>query len=479
MNYLIFDMSEVRKIIQNAFKLKVDSHHLIKSAQSLLTKGENNIIHEFLELGHLPVVNNAISKSSQVDEWLELILQLINKSNYNIYTLINQRAIRYNDKPLFQTISNNKITPLSYTKSWAIIQSIGSYFQSNLKDNNTIGLYSQNNLRNVLIDLACLSYNIRVVPIPMNLSSDHFEYVIKHAEITHLFLDSSITELSIRDINRKKNDIMIIDIDNDQAWDQFLSQCDNISIQKPLLHDLNELSSVMYTSGTTDNPKGIIFNQTNIISKRFARALALPDIGPDDSFLCYLPLYHTFGRWFEMMGSIFWGTTYTFTETTSFKNLLKDFELSKPSIFISIPKRWIQIYEQIEASIDIEKSNDNEINKITRSVTGGNLKWGLSAAGYLDPDLFRFFNDNGINLLSGYGMTEATGGITMTPPSDYYTDSVGKPLPGIELKLAEDNELLMRGPYVSPGYYKEEIKGSFTDGWFHTGDIFRKKKSHI
>ena len=478
MNYLIFDMSEVRKIIQNAFRFKVDSHDLIKSAQSLLTKGERNIIYEFLELGHLPVVNNAISKSSQVDEWLELILQLINKSNYNIYTLINQRAIRYNDKPLFQTISNNKITPLSYTKSWAIIQSIGSYFQSNLKDNNTIGLYSQNNLRNVLIDLACLSYNIRVVPIPMNLSSDHFEYVIKHAEITHLFLDSSITELSIRDINRKKNDIMIIDIDNDQAWDQFLSQCDNISIQKPLLHDLNELSSVMYTSGTTDNPKGIIFNQTNIISKRFARALALPDIGPDDSFLCYLPLYHTFGRWFEMMGSIFWGTTYTFTETTSFKNLLKDFELSKPSIFISIPKRWIQIYEQIEASIDIEKSNDNEINKITRSVTGGNLKWGLSAAGYLDPDLFRFFNDNGINLLSGYGMTEATGGITMTPPSDYYTDSVGKPLPGIELKLAEDNELLMRGPYVSSGYYKEEIKGSFTDGWFHTGDIFRKKKSH-
>ena len=134
-------MSEVRKIIQYAFRFKVDSHDLIKSAQSLLTKGENNIIHEFLELGHLPVVNNAISKSSQVDEWLELILQLINKSNYNIYTLINQRAIRYNDKPLFQTISNNKITPLSYTKSWEIIQSIGSYFQSNLKENNTIGLY--------------------------------------------------------------------------------------------------------------------------------------------------------------------------------------------------------------------------------------------------------------------------------------------------------------------------------------------------
>ena len=73
----------------------------------------------------------------------------------------------------------------------------------------------------------------------------------------------------------------------------------------------------MYTSGTTDNPKGIQFNQINIVSKRFARALALPDFGPNDGFLCYLPLYHTFGRWFEMFGSLFWGASYTFTESTS------------------------------------------------------------------------------------------------------------------------------------------------------------------
>ena len=471
-------MSETRKIIDNVFKSKVISHDLIKSAQLLLNEKNNKIVHEFLELGHLPLVNNEILKQNKVDQWLKLIIDLIKKSNYNIYTLLNQRANRYKNKPLFQTISNNKISTISYIKSWEIIQSIGSYFQSNLNGNHTIGLYSKNNLKNVLIDLACLAYNIRVVPIPINLSSDHFEYVLNHAEISHLFIDPSITELSLDDIKHYRNDIFILDINDDDKWNEFVNGCNKIKIQKPLLHDLNELSSVMYTSGTTDNPKGIIFNQLNIISKRFARALALPDIGPEDSFLCYLPLYHTFGRWFEMMGSIFWGSTYTFTETTSFKNLLKDIKLSKPSIFISIPKRWIQIFEQIDSLIDIEKSKHKEINKMTHLVTGGNLKWGLSAAGYLDPDIFKFFNNNGIRLLSGYGMTEATGGITMTPPSDYHDDSVGRPLPGIELKLAEDNELLMRGPYVSPGYFKEEIKGSFTDGWFHTGDIFKRKKGH-
>ena len=117
-------MSETRKIINNVFESEVISQDLIKSAQLLLNEKDNNIIHEFLELGHLPSVNNEISKLNKVDEWLELIINLIKKSNYNIYTLLNQRAIRYKDKPLFQTISNNKISTLTYSKSWKIIQSI-------------------------------------------------------------------------------------------------------------------------------------------------------------------------------------------------------------------------------------------------------------------------------------------------------------------------------------------------------------------
>ena len=125
-------MSETRKIINNVLESEVIAQDLIDSAQLLLNEKDNNIIHEFLELGHLPSVNNEILKLNKVDEWLELIINLIKKSNYNIYTLLNQRAIRYKDKPLFQTISNNKISTLTYSKSWKIIQSIGSYLQSNL-----------------------------------------------------------------------------------------------------------------------------------------------------------------------------------------------------------------------------------------------------------------------------------------------------------------------------------------------------------
>ena len=113
-----------------------------------------------------------------------------------------------------------------------------------------------------------------------------------------------------------------------------------------------------------------------------------------------------------------------------------------------------------------------------QKITGGNLKWGLSAAGFLDSDIFSFFQLYGINLLSGYGMTEATGGITMTPPNDYVTNSVGTSLPGIELKLEKDGELCLRGPYVTTSYYKEKNKEIFKDGWFHTEDIFEEKNGH-
>ena len=165
--------------------------------------------------------------------------------------------------------------------------------------------------------------------------------------------------------------------------------------------DMNSTITIMYTSGSTSNPKGVKFSQLNIISKRFSRALALPDISNKDKFLCYLPLFHTFGRYFELMGSIFWGATYTFAESPSFNSLLKDFKIISPTIFISIPKRWVQIYELMNSSMDLDLSNEEEINTKLKNITGGSLKWGLSAAGYLDPDIFIFFHDNKINLMSG------------------------------------------------------------------------------
>ena len=91
--------------------------------------------------------------------------------------------------------------------------------------------------------------------------------------------------------------------------------------------------------------------------------------------------------------------------------------------YYGIPKKWMQLYEQLTYKVDIEMAEDESIKIAVEELTGGKLKWGLSAAGYLPPDVFKFFQNYGIELMSGFGMTEATGGITMTPPKQYRENS--------------------------------------------------------
>tara|TARA_S200000501_G_scaffold379008_1_gene446210 strand:- start:3025 stop:7596 length:4572 start_codon:yes stop_codon:yes gene_type:complete len=448
---------------------------------------EINVFHSFLDLAHLPEVTKMISSSSLVNVWLEQLIDVIKKSNYHLGILLRQRAKRYKSKIAFQIIKGDNIYNRSYDQIWYDINKVAKSLISleNSEKLLVVGILAQNEYRAAILDLACLSFGIRVVPIPLNTTSKNLEYIIKNSDITDLFIGGK-TAKALWKGTRNKFNVGLISFDNlDHIkekildWDSFIESGRNLDIGNRLnLIPCDWTCTVMYTSGTTNYPKGICFNQINIISKRFSRALALPKIGPDDIFLSYLPLFHTFGRYFELIGTLYWGATYVFAEAPSFNSLLKDFKKSKPTIFISIPKRWVQLYDTMEEEGIIDSSDENLIRSKIMDLTGGNLKLGLSAAGYLDPDIFKFFQNNGVNLLSGYGMTEATGGITMTPPGDYIPDSVGKALPGIKLKLTKEGELYMKGAYVSDGYFKEKKSFDFQDGWFYSGDIFKKKNGH-
>ena len=447
------------------------------------------IIYSFLNIFHLPIVLKTIVKNNSQDYWISNIVNIIIKHRFNTGQLIKQRVDSYKEKTLFITIDGDIKTNITYNKFWNDIILAGKSIEIISKNKDTvIGILSYNQYKSAMIDLCCLSFGFRVIPIPLNSTSEHLSYIINESKITHLFIGGEKATQLWNTISRK-HDTLIIDINNINnvneqiiSWENFhdLGESNNeFDYQKYFLNqDMNWTNTIMYTSGSTSNPKGVRFNQINIISKRFARALALPDISSSDIFLCYLPLFHTFGRYFELMGSIFWGATYAFAESPSFNSLLKDFKIITPSIFISIPKRWVQLYELIDESIDLDFSKKDKIKEKVSELTGGNLNWGLSAAGYLDPDIFKFFHNNDIELISGYGMTEATGGITMTPPNEYTINSVGKALPGIDLKLAEDGELCMRGPYISEGFFNIKESESFKNGWFHSGDIFKEKNGH-
>ncbi len=447
-------------------------------------------IHSFLRLAHHQSISKIISDSGLIENWLSTIINMSISSNYNVGVMLKQRSEEYGDKACFNIIRGNDLDVTTYNDLWKNIVSIAKSISILNKPDKPpkIGILSYNQEKSALVDLACLSFGFTVIPIPLNATIEHLSFILDQSEITHLFIGGktgiklwnkinkhhSIKLISLNESNKIEGDVLM--------WNDFIDKqhsVKNFDIDQRLSFiSMEETQSIMYTSGTTSEPKGITFNQVNIISKRFARALALPEFGNDDIFLCYLPLFHTFGRYFELLGSLFWGATYSFAESPAFNSLLKDFSIVKPSIFISIPKRWVQLYELIEQELDLNISDNNIIQKKLETLTGGNLKWGLSAAGYLDPDIFSFFQSNNINVLSGYGMTEATGGITMTPPNDYVKDSVGKSLPGIELKIEKDGELCLRGPYVTDHYYKDSNSEDFLNGWFHTGDIFEERDGH-
>jgi long-subunit acyl-CoA synthetase (AMP-forming)/predicted GNAT family acetyltransferase len=441
-----------------------------------------SIIYNYLNLFRC---SSFLQKIYDEKRWEKLILDLIKNSNYTFDVLFNQRVSQYKKKNLFRIITGKKTIDYTWEKTNNIIKAYRSAINHILieipGENKFVAILLENSLDMALLDLACLTSGIVNVMIPANSVSEHISFILNQTKSAILFADDEKQLAKIRSI--KKNvpglqTVVMIKGNASEDWvisfDEFKAMAvdSNLTTENKISHD--SLATLMYTSGTTGEPKGIMFSHTNIVYKRFCRAMAIPQINDSDRYLSFLPLYHTFGRWFEMTGAIFWGAEYFFMENPAVETMIENMRLSKPTIFISIPKKWIQLYEFITTRIDVEVDDDEKIKKAVTNATGGELKWGLSAAGYLPPDIFRFFQRYGIELMSGFGMTEATGGITMTPPFKYKENSLGKALPGIDIKLADDGEILIRGPYVMINYFNQQKEETFNDdGWLGTGDIMK------
>ncbi len=441
-----------------------------------------SVIHNYLNLFRN---SKFLEKIYNERRWDKLIHDLIVQSNFNFDVLFKQRVNQYRKRNLFRIIKGNRTIDYSWQKTSEIVSS----YQSSMKhilfeisgENKFVAFLLENSLDMVMLDLACLTSGIVNAMIPANSVAQHISYILNQTKAPILFTDDEKQLGKIRSVKKDCPDLKTVVLLRGNAAEEWVINFEEFKAMASDVKNLNELqikpeslATMMYTSGTTGEPKGIMFSHTNIVYKRFCRAMAIPGISDSDRFLAFLPLYHTFGRWFEMTGSIFWGAEYCFMENPAVETMIGNMRFVKPSIFISIPKKWIQLYEYITTRIDVEVDEEEIIKGAVSDITGGSLKWGLSAAGYLPPDVFRFFQRYGVELMSGFGMTEATGGITMTPPFQYRENSLGKALPGIEIKLGDDGEILIRGHYVMLNYYDQKIEETFdSDGWLPTGDLMK------
>jgi long-subunit acyl-CoA synthetase (AMP-forming)/GNAT superfamily N-acetyltransferase len=426
------------------------------------------------------------TRPEQIDPWLRVLLPIIPGADFAFGDLLRSREETDPRTVAIRTLGADATT-LTVADLARRTRAIarGLYALLGEEPEPKVAILSENSLESALADLACLSNGIVDFPLPANAVAEQIVYMLKHSGARVLLVsdDEQVAKVlpGLADLPELK---AIVSFSRSTAerhgllsLDQMVGQGggafdDALRGERAAAVRARDLATVMYTSGTTGRPKGIIFTHENIVSKRLCRGFALPRVGEGDVFLAYLPLYHTFGRWLELTGSLWWGGTYVFARSTAQASLIEDFKTVRPNVFISVPKKWMELHDS--AGVAAGTDDLDAVADRLRATTGGRLRYGLSAAGYLDPQVFKTFHRAGIELCSGYGMTEATGGILMTSPGAYVEGSIGRPLPGVDCRRADDGELLIRGVYVSPGYYRgDEVTetGLDADGWFHTGDL--------
>lgn len=230
--------------------------------------------------------------------------------------------------------------------------------------------------------------------------------------------------------------------------------------------DLDAPTVMLYTSGTTGDPKGVPLTHRNMGSNTadWLRCMT-PVLEPEMVDLLWLPFSHVFGYGEACLGNLLGWTTYM----SDPGRVIADLPPVAPSVFMSVPAYWEKIARGATAESDAARRR-----QILAEATGGRLRLCLSGGAGLDVRIKELYANAGVVIIEGYGLTETSPTLTLNRPDDYRFDTVGRPLDSVELRVADDGEILARGPNVFAGYFQDEAatQAAFTsDGWFCTGDL--------
>jgi len=267
----------------------------------------------------------------------------------------------------------------------------------------------------------------------------------------------------------------------------------------------DDILTVIYTSGTTGNPKGAMLMHSNLVSNVLASNARL-GITDDDKFLSFLPLSHSFERLGDYVGTHV-GANITYAEAMD--TVIANLSEVNPTVAMSVPRLYEKMYAGVQAKFAAgsfikrkiagwavktgyeyvaarnagnispklakkKKRADKLVFSKVQALLGTRFKLFASGGAPLAKEIGEFFDAAGIKILEGYGLSETSPVITVNPPEDYRFGTVGPPIDGVEVKIADDGEILSRGPHIMKGYYKDEAatrEAINEDGWFHTGDI--------
>ena len=359
----------------------------------------------------------------------------------------------------------------------------------------------------VMSDLMASTLGLVMVPIHTTFNSEYVKRVIEHSEAKYLLIDRKFFDKH-REVmsDLPLEDIIIFcsskDIDDDRVrpWPQ-LSE-DKLSSEINIEVSDRDVHTLIYTSGTTGDPKGVMLSHKNLISDVEAAKRCIA-IASSDRFFSFLPLSHAFERTAGYYTAIFSGASIYFAQSN--KTIIEDIKKAQPTIINSVPRIFERIYgnifDKVEAGSTFKKKMffkglklavlkrkqelkwyllpqwkflDIIVLRKIRNVFGGKLRLAITGGASLDVKVIKFFDNLGIKVIEGYGLTETSPVICVNRINDCRFGTVGQALDCNEIKVTDNKEVLVKGDNVMLGYYKnEELTKEIIDGdgWFYTGDL--------
>lgn len=447
-------------------------------------------------------INNNFLVSEQINSLAELFRQRVE---------LTPQALAYK---YFDRLSGNW-----QSLTWAqTAQQVANWQAALGKSNFTTGDRVAMMLRNspywVICDQAALGCSLVTVPLYSDDRADNVVYILQHAQVKLLFIDNErqwrLLQPYLADIEHLQLVVCLGDLADAaiehpklislSAWQQTGAKLRTDYLEP------NALASIVYTSGTTGKPKGVMLSHRNLL-RNMQVVPACADFASTDVFLSFLPLSHTLERSAGYYLPMILGASVAYSR--SIPQLGADLNTIKPTVLISVPR----IYEQVARKIQMQTSSKfkrvlfnyavelgwqyfnyqqgrakwqlqflfqpvlhNLVGRKVLTKLGGKIKLAICGGAALSPEISKIFIGLGLPLLQGYGLTEHSPVVTVNLPQDNIPASIGLPLPEVEVSLGANNELLARSACVMLGYWQDTnaTKNMIDEqGWLHTGDLAR------
>lgn len=449
--------------------------------------------------------------------------------------LIQSQSVKYKEKTVYRykEDGDKEWTAVSWTKFNELVSKAAySLAKIGITVQENVAIFSQNKPEYLITEFALFQNRAVSVPIYATSSTSQLEYIINDASIRYLFVGeqyqydvawktasicSSLKQIIIFDKNVVKHSLDKSSI----YYDEFLNipiTIENITIVNERIETAkdDELAALLYTSGTTGESKGVMLMHSNFQEAMRIHPDRLPDMSDKDVSLNFLPMTHVFEKTWCFF-CLYMGTEIVINKNP--KEIQEVIKEIRPTIMCSVPRFWEKVYEAVQEKIqssnavskklfmdaievgrkhNIEYLNEGKkpplilsmkykfydktifsLLKKTIGIENGNFFPTAGAA--LSDNINIFLHSVGIDILYGYGLTESTATVCCYWKQGYKIGTVGKVMPGVQVKIGPDNEIMLKGKTITKGYYNksEENSKSFEDGWFKTGDAGKLEGDHL